>query len=204
MSFDAVFLKETEYIYRLKIPFETVYTSVFLIKSTSGVFLVDCATTEVDVDDVILPALSALGYTPSDVKAVIVTHKHSDHAGGLPRLLSHMPEIEVVTDIRPLCDGVSTYALPGHTSDFVGVLDTRTNTLISGDGLQGAGVDKFRCSLDNAKAYEETLLKIEKNEKIENILFSHAYEPWNKDTLFGRESVLECLKICKKYVRRNL
>ena len=68
----------------------------------------------------------------------------------------------------------------------------------------GAGVDKFRCSLDNAKAYEETLLKIEKNEKIENILFSHAYEPWNKDALFGRESVLECLKICKKYVRRQL
>ena len=68
MSFDAVFLKETEYIYRLKIPFETVYTSVFLIKSTSGVFLVDCATTEGDVDNVILPALSALGYKMGDIK----------------------------------------------------------------------------------------------------------------------------------------
>ena len=202
MSFDAVFLKETEYIYRLKIPFETVYTSVFLIKSKSGVFLVDCATTEGDVDDVILPALSALGYTPSDVKAVIVTHKHSDHAGGLPRLLSHMPEIEVVTDVRPLCDGVSTYALPGHTSDFVGVLDTRTNTLLSGDGLQGAGVDKFRCSLENKHAYENTLFRLQNDERIENILFSHAYEPWNTDGIHGRENVLDCLRNCFEYIER--
>ena len=202
MSFDAIFLKETEYVYRLKIPFETVYTSVFLIKTSNTVILVDCATTDEDVDDFILPALSRLGYTVSDVGAIVLTHRHSDHAGGLPRLLLHAPDLTVVTDLRTLCDGVSTYALPGHTKDAIGVFDARTNTLISGDGLQGAGVDKFRCSLEDVDAYEETLATLERDEKIEGILFSHAYEPWNKDALFGRKSLLECFESCKKFIRR--
>ena len=55
--------------------------------------------------------------------------------------------------------------------------------------------------LDEIKKWE-TLEKIKSDGRIENILFSHAYEPWNTDTVFGREKVIECIKECKKYVRR--
>lgn len=40
---DNKFHKEIDGIYRLKIPFDTVYTSVFLLETDEGDILVDCA-----------------------------------------------------------------------------------------------------------------------------------------------------------------
>ncbi len=195
------FYKEAQDIYRLKIPFDTVYTSVFLIKAPSRVILVDCATTVRDVEDVILPALAKMGYAPKDVNTLVLTHRHGDHAGGLDTLLRHAPHLEVVTDIRTLADGVCTYPMGGHTRDCIGVLCTRTGTLVSGDGLQGAGVDKYRCYTEDPKMYLETLARIREDARIEGILFSHAYEPWLADRVSGRERVLDCLKKCYEYVK---
>ena len=62
------FQKEAEGIYRLKSPFESVYTSVFLVVAKEGLALVDSATTKEDVDEWIVPALAALGYALSDIK----------------------------------------------------------------------------------------------------------------------------------------
>ena len=194
------FYNVTDSIYRLKVPFEAIYTSVFLIKSPSGAILVDCATTSEDVDQCIVPALVEMGYELSDIETLVLTHNHGDHAGGLSRLLSLIPNIEVIRDVRELFDGICTYPMAGHTDDCIGVLDTRTNTLISGDGLQGAGVDKYRCSLQFPKAYLETIERIQSDKRVENILFSHAYEPWNKDYVHGRKAVDACLSQCKKYM----
>ena len=194
------FYNVTDSIYRLKVPFEAIYTSVFLIKSPSGAILVDCATTSEDVDQCIVPALVEMGYELSDIKTLVLTHKHADHAGGLSRLLSLIPNIEVIRDLRELFDGICTYPMAGHTYDCIGVLDTRTNTLISGDGLQGAGVDKYRCSLQFPKAYLETIERIQSDKRVENILFSHAYEPWDRDSIIGRREVDACLSECIKYI----
>lgn len=86
--------------------------------------------------------------------------------------------------------------MKGHTIDCIGVLDERSGTLISGDGLQGAGVGKYRCSLESREAYLKTIEKIKKDKRIKNILFSHAYEPWYKDGAFGREEIKRCLQDC--------
>ena len=198
------FIKETEYIYRLKIPFDTVYTSVFLIELGEGLALVDCATTSTDVDGYIAPALSALGYSLFDIDYLVITHNHSDHAGGLARICELAPTVTIVREVRALSRDVSTYSLPGHTEDFIGVFDSRSKALISGDGLQGAGVDKYRCSLQSKSAYIKTLEKIKEDESIEILLFSHAYEPWYKDSLFGRENVTDCLLKCAKYAKQPL
>lgn len=195
------FYKETNGIYRLQIPFEAIYTSVFLIQSPSSVILVDCATTSEDVDQYIVPALGEMGYKCSDIGTLVLTHKHGDHAGGASQVLSLAPSIEVVTDVRTLCDGIFTYSMAGHTVDCIGVLDTRSHTLISGDGLQGAGVDKYRCSVEKIEAYRNTLERIQNDKRIENILFSHAYEPWNKDSVIGRSAVEACLSECMKYIK---
>ena len=193
---DNKFYKEIDGIYRLKIPFDTVYTSVFLTETDKDDILVDCASNARDVDEFIIPALENMGKKISDIKAIVLTHRHSDHAGGLERILSLCPQIEVITDIRTVCDGVRTYPMAGHTKDCIGVLDARTHTLISGDGLQGAGVDKYRCYTQDREAYIETIKRIENDKTITNILFSHAYEPWNKDGVFGRDEVLDCLIKC--------
>lgn len=198
------FHKETDGIYRLRVPFDNIYTSVFLIIANEKRILVDCATTSDDVDGYIVPALTELGYTLSDVDIIVISHKHGDHAGGLERVMALAPEIEVVKGVEVvLADGISTYSLAGHTVDCIGVLDERTATLITADGLQGAGVDKYRCSIKYRTAYIETLEKIKTDERVKNLLFSHAYEPWNKDRICGRSEVLVCLSDCIKYFGGN-
>ena len=197
------FAKETEHIYRLKVPFDTVYTSVFLIEADGGLVLVDCATTKEDVDGYIAPALSALGYSLNDIRYLVLTHSHADHAGGLARIKELAPDIEAITDERELYPGISTYAIPGHTLDFIGVLDERSHTLISGDGLQGAGVDKYRTSTKDPEAYLSSLDKIRRDGRVESLLFSHAYEPWFADKICGRCEVLCCLEECKLYVKKS-
>ena len=194
------FVREIEGIYRLKVPFETVYTSVFLVETYSGAVLVDCATTAEDVDEVILPALRNMGHELLNIDAVVLTHHHGDHAGGIKRILTHAPKIKVITKVGNIGEDIFVYPMAGHTEDSVGVFDRRTGTLISGDGLQGAGVGKYRCSVKNKNAYLETVDRIKKDQRIENILFSHAYEPWYKDGAFGRETVDKCLSDCLEYV----
>ena len=187
-------------IYRLKISFETVYTSVFLVVSESGAVLVDCATTSADVDGYILPALADMGYKITDLEAVVITHNHGDHAGGLERIMFHAPNIEVIREACALFDGLETYPLYGHAREMIGLFDSRTGTLISGDGLQGAGVDRYRAYAEDKAAYFATLERVRGDERIENLVFSHAYEPWFEDCVFGREGVLDALKECKKYI----
>ena len=194
------FCRETDGIYRLKIPFDDLYTSVFLVTAEGKTVLVDCATTKEDVEEYILPALKSMGVELCDIDTLVLTHEHEDHAGGLPYILTLAPQITVVTDVRHLAKGVSTYPLPGHERNFVGVLDERTHTLISGDGLQGAGVGKYRCYLADKEAYLKTITALQEDERIENLIFSHAYEPWYENHISGRENVLDCLKTCMQYI----
>ena len=77
----AYFEKEIDHIYRLKIPFDTVYTSVFLVEHEGEAVIVDCATTRLDVEDYIVPALAEKGYSLSSLKAIVITQTHEDHAG---------------------------------------------------------------------------------------------------------------------------
>ena len=187
-------------IYRLKVPFEDLYTSVFLIRMVQGNAFIDCATYDNDVDEYILPALSKLGLRLQDIEYLILTHNHGDHAGGKKRLLELEPSIKFVQGAGEIFSKTLTmYEMKGHTLDCIGVFDEHSGTLISGDGLQGAGVGKYRCSLANKEEYLKTIERIERDKKIKNILFSHAYEPWYKDCAFGREEIEKCLQDCKKY-----
>lgn len=198
------FIEEVKGIYRLKVPFEDLYTSVFLIRIEQGCLLVDSATYASDVDEYILPALKEMGLSITDIHYLVLTHKHGDHAGGKNRILELAPSIKIVQEIPLIAlKGITVYELKGHTLDCIGVLDERTGTLISGDGLQGYGVGKYRCLLESKEEYIKTIEKIRQDKRIENILFSHAYEPWYKDGAFGREEIKKCLEDCIEYVERS-
>jgi glyoxylase-like metal-dependent hydrolase (beta-lactamase superfamily II) len=197
---NALFEKVIDRIYHLKIPFDTVYTSVFLVVSESGAVLVDCATTSADVDGYILPALACMGYKITDLEAIVITHNHGDHAGGLSGILHHAPNIKVIREACTLFDGLEAYPLYGHAKEMIGLFDARTGTLISGDGLQGAGVDRYRAYAEDKAAYFATLERVRGDERIENLVFSHAYEPWFEYHVFRRGAVLEAIEECKKYV----
>ncbi len=62
---------------------------------------------EVEPEQEIVPALAALGIAPGDIRHVVMTHMHTDHAAGLPALagrnvLASAPELRLATG-------------PGHT-----------------------------------------------------------------------------------------
>ncbi|MBO5480692.1 MAG: MBL fold metallo-hydrolase [Clostridia bacterium] len=190
MSFE----KEIGEIYRLKVPFDDLYTSVFLIQTESANVLVDSATTPQDVEVYILPALRERGIAPD---YLLLTHNHGDHAGGKDRILQAYPGVKLILEG---VNGLIVYELKGHTLDSIGVLDERSGTLISGDGLQGYGVGKYRCSLVSREEYIKTIEKIRQDKRIENILFSHAYEPWKKSGAFGRKAIEKILDDCKKEI----
>jgi glyoxylase-like metal-dependent hydrolase (beta-lactamase superfamily II) len=199
------FKKEIGRIYRLKVPFEDLYTSVFLIKDTIGNLLIDCATTARDVDEIIIPALYQIGLSLNDLEQVLLTHKHSDHVGGLERLLQLKPNLQIVNKMDIIrVDDISVYSLKGHTLDSVGCLDLQSGTLISGDGFQGAGVGRYRCFLECKEEYLKTIEKVKSDEKVKNILFSHAYEPWCNDKAFGVEEKLKYLQVCIEYINKEI
>ena len=199
---NKIFQKEIGGIYRLKVPFENIYTSVFLIKTERGNILIDCATYDSDVDEWIVPALKEEGLTLAEIKTLFLTHSHGDHAGGKERIVALQPSIQIVaSDQEKLIDGYTVYPLKGHTLDCIGVFDEDTGTLIAGDGLQGAGIEKYRCSLESKEEYVKTLEKIGRDKRIENILFAHEYEPWYQSGVFGRKEVEKALETCKIYVK---
>ena len=184
-------------IYRLKVPFFGVYTSVFYIPTEQGGVLIDTAATAQDADEYIIPALKALGVSLEEIAYIILTHSHGDHSGGAARLLQLAPSIKLVTNVdEKLPNGLTMYALKGHTYDSVGVFDAQTSTLISGDGLQGDGVGTFPRTLESEEEYIRTLQTLNADKKIKNILFSHDYKPWRSGAALGREEVEKRLQEC--------
>ena len=184
------FKKINNRIFQLKVPFEDIYTSVFLLKVNGVNALIDCATYDSDVDGYIIPSLKNVGLNLKDIKYLILTHDHLDHSGGKQRLLKLNPNLEVITAEQNInLKGIEIYHLKGHTLDCIGVFDEESKTLISGDGLQGCCVGKYSCTFDSKEEYLKTISKIENDKRIKNLILSHAYEPWNKDAIYGRKEV---------------
>jgi glyoxylase-like metal-dependent hydrolase (beta-lactamase superfamily II) len=102
--------------------------------------------------------LEELGVTAESLKYAVITHPHVDHAGGLSRFLTRYPETEIVVGSEKLkedhpsakllpvkegdvlLDCLSVTEIPGHTSDAIGVIDSRTEALLCGDCLQQYGI----------------------------------------------------------------
>ena len=89
-----IFTDVLEGIKRLYVPFEGTNTSVFLVKSDTGYIVIDCATTDSDVTDIIIPAVCEEAKL-SDVKYILLTHRHGDHAGGIYELAKQIPHAKI-------------------------------------------------------------------------------------------------------------
>lgn len=199
-------------LYRLKIPFENIYTTVYFALTSEGCALIDSGTYPDDVYRYILPALSDLGIGEADVKHLLLTHDHGDHSGGIARLAECLPNAKVSAcftkrvDFTPLSDGeillgrLQVIYLFGHTKNCVGYFDLLTKTLLSGDCLQLDGVDKYRNGIAYADEYRMSINKL-KDMDILRIVAAHDYEPLGA-IAEGREGVLEYLNTCLLYLKK--
>ena len=195
-------------IFRLKIPFQDITTSVYFYVCEQGVAIVDSAKYSTDVDDYIIPALEELNIK-NNVQYLLFTHEHGDHSGGLQRLSEYFPKAIIgcafevgladkmtLTDNKEIIGNLLAIHLPGHTESSFGFYDTVTKTLLTGDCLQLDGVGKYRDGISDFKSYANSINKL-KNMEICNIIAAHEYEPLGS-LARGETEVKQYLERCLK------
>lgn len=144
-------------LFRLDVPFDSLYTSVFLLLGEPNL-IVDAATTQADVRDLILPALARLGI---DSATLLLTHRHADHSGGAVHLAQSAANVKLASlRAGERLGRLTAIPIGGHTEDSLGYFDEKTGTLLAGDGLQFYGVGKYGCSIVDASLYEQTLARV--------------------------------------------
>ena len=74
-------VKITENVFQLTLPI----VNVFLVKHPAGLILIDCGPK--GSKDLIFQGIRKIGKQPEDLRFIILTHAHYDHAGGLAKLL---------------------------------------------------------------------------------------------------------------------
>lgn len=199
----------------IKIPYKGIETTVLLIRTPEGDVLFDAASYEEDITDYVLPWLTSQGIGYDRIKYVFISHKHDDHAGGLPALLRALPHLRVVTqsavlqekygaervwlaqDGEMLCGCLRTVSVPGHTADSAALLDTRTGTLICGDCLQLHGIfgmGKWGANIPFPAAHRQAVARL-REMPIETVMTAHDYHPMG-DICHGREEIAAALDAC--------
>ncbi len=131
------------------------FVSAYVVARGGEAAVVDTGTDGSEGD--IAAALERLGLSWDAVGHVIVTHRHSDHVGGLGRVLQALPpeaigyagaeDIPVIPAPESLVAaadgddvfGLTIIATPGHTPGHISVLDEVGGILIAGDALGTTG-----------------------------------------------------------------
>ena len=220
ISGNGTLYKFDDNLYKLEVPFENIYTSVFFLKLDSGEwFIIDAATTSSDVISYVSPAAKALNVNMQKVKGILLTHSHADHAGGLPTLASLCPnavvygvkstastgsnKYSVVQDETVLFNTIKVVTLKGHDQDACGYIDLRSKTIMTGDSIQLFGVGNYGCQIyagvDTYYSSIEKLTGKVNAGQVENILISHKYVPLGAYAI-GKESSLNYLHVAKECV----
>lgn len=211
------FEKVKENIYRLTTSYKDIFTTVYLLKAPTGYVLFDAASFDADIEEVLYPALCAMGVTQEGLRYVFVSHAHTDHAGGLKALMAHFPEAVIVSRSEALAkkhegrrifnpvmgdmllDTFRVIPIPGHTADSAALLDVRTNTLITGDCLQLYGIfgsEDWAANI-NFPAEHVQALQMLRGIEIDEILSAHDYHPYNYRAV-GKEAVERYIKACEE------
>ena len=223
LNFDIA--QETKEITRIRLCSGEVRTCVFLVENEEkGEYtLIDSGFDEHMVVQQLLPSLQALSVPLSKIRRLLLTHSHGDHMDGLPTLLPHIPHVEIYAHesisvrTHTLTDGmrigdIQAVYMPGHTVDGFGFVDVRTNSLISGDGLQLWGIEGFGTGADLPNEYLQTHDKLLAMD-ICNIFSSHPYDFLGERALGcenskayiqeSKNNYLELVEFTKKWKKEN-
>ncbi len=204
----------TPYITCQQSPYYDVSTSCYLVETDKGVLLFDCGSFDSDFNAYVKPLLEGRGVTREQLRYVFLSHDHEDHAGGLSALLQHYPDVTVLSRsaavkkcypsvVSPqnedrLLDVLQVVTIPGHTPDSMGLLDTRTATLLSGDSLQLYGLfgsGEWGANIPFPDEHFKALQRLRSME-IQQIITAHDYHPYGA-VHNGGEAVRRALDACE-------
>jgi glyoxylase-like metal-dependent hydrolase (beta-lactamase superfamily II)/8-oxo-dGTP pyrophosphatase MutT (NUDIX family) len=133
---------------------------------------------------VIDPAVPDDGYVDSvcglgaDIREILVTHRHSDHVGGVARLAArtgapvraHSPAEAGGVRVVPLADGdvvtaggatLTALFTPGHARDHLSFILDQEQALFSGDNVLGEGTSMIAPPDGDMRLYLQSLLRLE-------------------------------------------
>lgn len=171
----------------------------FLLHDDRDTVLIDTGYDERDAH-LIAARLDAIGRDVGDLSACIITHRHSDHVGGLQALremadfplLAHAEEGEAIakqtgitldghlTDGQDLglLGGAQIVHLPGHTPGSITVFWPRHRALFAGDAIFSAGEHlmvppAFIC-MDPDQARESIRKLLDLGLDIDRVLVAHG------------------------------
>lgn len=194
-------------IVRIRVPFEDIYTSVYVLTEGDRCAVLDSADSERDVETYLFPYLAERGLTP---QFLICSHFHGDHAGGASAVLARYPACRAVgfaaespfpaerwvcaADGTVFLDRFAVINLPGHTPDSLAVFDLRASLLLTCDCLQQCGVGRYGSGITDADAYVRTVEKV-RTLGVQTVVAAHNFVPLG-DRADGMEAVDAYLDMC--------
>ena len=129
----------------------------WILDCSEGAILIDGGMTPQHVDN-IAAELKSIGKKWSDVKAILITHKHGDHIRNLPQLVeltgapvqaheNEAPLIKEAVDVEvkgledrtvlPWCGGIELIHVPGHSEGNSSYYLKKQRAMIAGDTIFG-------------------------------------------------------------------
>ncbi|MEM9606940.1 MAG: MBL fold metallo-hydrolase [Actinomycetota bacterium] len=133
---------------------ELGFVSAFVLLRGDEAAIVDTGVSGSERD--IIDSLVELDIGPSQVRHVVLTHKHGDHVGALEGILAETTratvyagegDIDAISASVPVSAvaegdeilGLGVVETPGHTPGSISLFDTGTGLLVAGDAINGSG-----------------------------------------------------------------
>jgi hydroxyacylglutathione hydrolase len=200
-------------------PFQGIFTGVTVVAGTDSVGVVDTGLETTPVE-YILPLVSELGHRPEEINCIVNTHGHGDHIWGnkalrektSAKIAVHELDAEGVGTVDVKLKDNDTIELgdrefrvvhtPGHTPGSICLYDEKDETLITGDSVQGRGVEEGNLVVRNKQEYINSMKKLLKL-KIKTMIVDHPYRPFRRAVLTGeepRQMIMESLKAVEQFM----
>ena len=211
--------KVAEDLYLITQPFQGIFTGVIVVTGTNSVGIVDTGL-ETTPAEYILPLVSELGHKPEEINYIVNTHGHGDHIWGnkalrektSAKIAVHELDAEGVGIVDVKLKDNDTVKLgdrqfrvvhtPGHTPGSICLYDEKDQVLITGDSVQGRGVEEGNLVIRNKQEYINSMKKLLKLE-IKIMIVDHPYRPFRKAVLTGeepRQMITESLKAVEQFM----
>jgi metallo-beta-lactamase class B len=155
------------------------FVSAYLVTTSRGLVIID--TLFADSADQLLDNVRELGFDPSDVEYIFVSHGHGDHSAGAPRIqevtqarvamtaqdwemTGETPDL-IMTDGQSVTLGDTTfnfYVTPGHTPGVLSMAfpvrdgdQTHNAFMFGGMGLNFSGVARTQMYLESVRRVQQ-------------------------------------------------